>query len=277
MGRARKEIEQFSFVDNPKLHRAGQAKVFVNKAEAMLNSGAELTRNDEQVLFKGLHACGYAIAHAKKGWSAGRRIKQLKKLHARIINELVKRNLGLVYDMKSRFARGLDEAAAMSESLWVLGRAVKLFDPWRGFRFSTYACTSILRGFRKLRKDDARHSNLAKRLGGRLMSEQDKICQPTNLDNQLWIERIQSVLADNSAKLVPTECYIIQRRFFCPPDRQPETLESIGKIFGVSKERIRQLQERALGKLHFLLTGEKRPVPETRRRKKEECCLAACA
>mgnify|MGYP001561292387 FL=1 len=269
MGRARKEIEQFSFVDNPELHRVGRAEVLIDKAEVLLNSSAKPTRNDEQVLFKGLHACGYALAHLENGWSAGRRAKTLKEIYARIRNELTERNLGLVYDKRHRFARVLDEAEAISEGCLALWRSVVGFDPWRGFRFSTYACSFIFRVFQMIVRHDARRLNLVNRLGGRLVSEQYEVPQ-IDTDKQLLIERIQLVLTKNSAKLTDKERYIIARRFLHDPNEQPETLESIGKAFGVSKERIRQRELKALEKLHLALTGEKRTAPKSRRRRRKK-------
>ena len=44
------------------------------------------------------------------------------------------------------------------------------------------------------------------------------------------------------------------RRFGLGDQPGPQTLEEVGKHFGVTKERIRQIETRALGKLRGLLS-----------------------
>ncbi|WOK98981.1 RNA polymerase sigma factor sigF, chloroplastic [Canna indica] len=55
--------------------------------------------------------------------------------------------------------------------------------------------------------------------------------------------------------LKPRERQIIQYRFGIF-DNKPKTLTDIGKIYGLSKERVRQLESRALSKLKEFLTSE---------------------
>ena len=54
------------------------------------------------------------------------------------------------------------------------------------------------------------------------------------------------ILREAMASLTPREYTIIQKRRLVDDGA---TLESLGKIFGVSKERVRQLENRALTKL----------------------------
>ena len=57
-------------------------------------------------------------------------------------------------------------------------------------------------------------------------------------------------MAVNEADLTPVELVIVQRRFALNGAvRGPMTLQDIGRQVGLSKERVRQLQNRALGKL----------------------------
>ncbi len=39
-------------------------------------------------------------------------------------------------------------------------------------------------------------------------------------------------------------------------DREPQTLDTIGRQFGVTRERIRQIEAKSLDKLRLLLAGE---------------------
>ncbi len=60
-----------------------------------------------------------------------------------------------------------------------------------------------------------------------------------------WIE-------DALAQLTPRERQIVVSRFF---DDEPSTLAELGEVFGVSKERVRQIEAKALSKLRSTITG----------------------
>ncbi|MBK8173762.1 MAG: RNA polymerase factor sigma-32 [Rhodospirillales bacterium] len=63
-------------------------------------------------------------------------------------------------------------------------------------------------------------------------------------------ERIDEALSGALAKLTPREQLVIRDRYFLEAKR---TFESIGRDLGVSKDRVRQLEARALAKLEGLL------------------------
>ena len=65
------------------------------------------------------------------------------------------------------------------------------------------------------------------------------ICRRDRLARAGWIKRALTLLT-------PRERQIIVRRFL---DDEPSTLAELGTTFGVSKERIRQVEAKALGKL----------------------------
>lgn len=241
------------YVDNPELRRRGRAERLLAAAEAMLAGPAAVTRADEETLFKAFHACGYALHRLVRGRAAGRSARQLRMLRQRLVTELVNRNMGLIYDMRRRTrVAGVDVDDLMSEGLWTLYRAVVSFDPWRGFRFSTYACTSILRGFLMLTRRRQRQQDQIARLG-----EAQSVVSPPregpDLRTQLRLDRLQWLLADNRAGLTPTERFVIERRLMHDPGVKAETLESIGEMFELSKERIRQIQVSAIDKLRGAL------------------------
>ena len=58
--------------------------------------------------------------------------------------------------------------------------------------------------------------------------------------------RVRTALKDALAALSPRERHIIGARFM---DDQPKTLEELGLTFGVSRERVRQIEVRALQKV----------------------------
>jgi len=65
-------------------------------------------------------------------------------------------------------------------------------------------------------------------------------------------DRRSDWLAQAMARLSERERQIVSRRFL---DDDPDTLAELGVVFGVSKERIRQIEAKALEKLRRALTG----------------------
>lgn len=52
------------------------------------------------------------------------------------------------------------------------------------------------------------------------------------------------------------ESMIIKMRYGLM-DGEPKTLEEIGKLLNISRERVRQIEKEAIQKLHYIMTGEK--------------------
>jgi RNA polymerase sigma-32 factor len=73
-------------------------------------------------------------------------------------------------------------------------------------------------------------------------------------EHQVVREKLAEVAADSNEK----EQYIIEHRLL---DEEPMSLQEIGTHFGVSRERIRQLESRVMGKLKASLEGL-RPSPQ---------------
>jgi len=69
---------------------------------------------------------------------------------------LLTKNMGLVYDMISKSRFDLDYNDMQSDGTYALLRSLEAFDPWRGFRFSTYACNAILKAFSRLAQKEMR-------------------------------------------------------------------------------------------------------------------------
>ncbi len=166
-------------------------------------------------------------------------------------------NLGLSYEMlrRTRFTN-VDEDDLLSEGLRALVDAVEAFDPWRGYRFSTYACNAIYRGFLRLSKMETRRSSLITfgfdsrmERGGHEMTAGD-------WDDRVYAQRLQDAIDNNEAELTSQERYILDKRFPAESIRKRETLERIGRDMSVSKERVRQIQVTALEKLRSVLTAE---------------------
>ncbi len=76
--------------------------------------------------------------------------------------------------------------------------------------------------------------------------EDTKVVSPSDYASfRLLREEINDVLSE----LDPREERIIRLRFGLEKDRAPMTLEEVGVIFGVTRERVRQIEKKAIGKL----------------------------
>jgi RNA polymerase primary sigma factor len=76
--------------------------------------------------------------------------------------------------------------------------------------------------------------------------EDTKVISPSDYASfKLMREEINEVLAE----LDPREERIIRLRFGLDKDQAPMTLEEVGAIFGVTRERVRQIEKKAIGKL----------------------------
>lgn len=75
------------------------------------------------------------------------------------------------------------------------------------------------------------------------------------------VEKLREIIARNGASLNAMEQVVIRERFgLGDSDRaegmQPRTLDEVGAIIGVTKERVRQIQNKAMGKIKAVLEAE---------------------
>lgn len=244
------------YIMNAELRRPGtEAKLFRDWPGPSI--GVKRIKPDQEtLLFKQLHYCGYKLSklyesagHGPTGGIKRSYNKWVQRYH-QVRRRLTEGNLGLVYDLigRSRF-ESLDRDEMSSEGMMALLRAADTFDPWRGFRFSTYACNAILRAFsRAAMQDSKRRSRIAGAYD--VDFEKSDTTETRHTDQRaLFAERLRRILRLDNAALSEVEKTVLARRFPLEEDRQRQTLEDIGKQMRVSKERVRQIQLSAVAKL----------------------------
>ncbi len=207
----------------------------------------------EQVLFLALETCSCQAAGGCRLKAAPRAQHCTWARRWKVIRDyIVKRNLGLVYTTITRFRpQRSDWEELRSEALFALMRAAESFDPRRGYRFSTYACSAITRSLIQVAKQTKkRHLRFAQYLGT-CQEHADRV----DACSELCVDRLCRALELNSAQLTDRESMVLARRF--PRDGRKElTLAEVGSTLGVSKERVRCIQNRGLAKLRQVLQAD---------------------
>ena len=173
---------------------------------------------------------------------------------------IVQANMPLVLAMAKRTRlSSLDFNDLISEGNLALLRCVDKFDCARGFKFSTYACRAILKSFSRVAMRTSRYRGRFPTEFDPTLEKSDFIDRKRDDAQSACINEIRSILASNRAALNDVERTVIRERFALDADTteaKGRTLEQVGEMIGVTKERVRQIQNKALAKLRTLLEDD---------------------
>ncbi|MEZ6090769.1 MAG: sigma-70 family RNA polymerase sigma factor [Pirellulaceae bacterium] len=172
-------------------------------------------------------------------------------------NKIVQSNLRLVVSIAKRHVGSTDDFFGLvSDGNMSLIRAVEKFDYGRGNKFSTYASWAIMKNFARTIPDEFKHRDRFRTTGEELFlvaedDRKDPIAEESaHQRRQRQINRILNRLDDREQR-------IINARFGLGRENEPQTLKEVGDELGVTKERIRQIEARALVKLREAASAEK--------------------
>ncbi len=179
---------------------------------------------------------------------------------------LTRTNLALVLAMAKRSRLGdTDFAEIVSEGNMALLRAVDKFSVDRGFKFSTYACRAILKAFSRTAQKHSKHRTRFPVEFEPDLEKSDWADKRRDQVEEDCVDELKQIVNRNLADLSNVEATVIRRRFnWEQSDDSPLTLEEVGKIIGVTKERVRQIQNKALAKIRAVMEdGVLRVHPKT--------------
>lgn len=241
------------YVPNHRIRTRKAARDAEYIADQIASGNAPNVDAEERALFAALHTCAYRAAGRMRRNDIPLSERQCWVGRWRVIRDhLVERNLGLVYTMMVGFrSREVDVDELRSEAMLALVRAVEGFNPWRGFRFSTYACNAIVRALIHLSRRTKKY-RLRFPVGHEAWLEQVTQVDTTK---ELFADRLRHAIYENLGELTHREALVIGWRFPLHGGFSL-TLGEVGAAIGLSKERVRQIQERALGKLRGVLEAD---------------------
>jgi RNA polymerase sigma factor (sigma-70 family) len=171
---------------------------------------------------------------------------------------IVELNLPLVLAMAKRTRlAGIDFNEMISEGNMALLRSVNKFDCGRGFKFSTYACRAILKSFSRVAMRTSRYRGTFPVEFDPAIEKSDHIDRKREDVEANCVDDLKAILSKNTADLTEVEKTVIRQRFALDRDGAelpvPKTLEQVGQVIGVTKERVRQIQNKALKKIREAL------------------------
>lgn len=281
--------QEIDFVDSPEFRRPGaQRRILVDPApvpradtgwyQPLLGEhgdrgdrgssrapgrGVVLTGAQERVIFSQFNYARFRAAQVQRrlgrDGAKATLARELLHWHERseaIRTQIAETNLALVLAMAKRVrSADLDFGDLISEGNMALLRSVDKFDFSRGFKFSTYACRAILKAFSRLGIKTQRHR---KHFPGEFdpeLERGDHVAEVRMSRESDTLRAMSDLIAHDGAGLTPMEHSVIFHRYGLdrPVDSSQMTLEQVGGILGVTKERVRQIQQSALEKLRLAL------------------------
>jgi len=183
-------------------------------------------------------------------------IEDLQK-EANVVKELlINANMRLVVSIAKKHAAQADNFFELvSDGNMSLIRAVEKFDFGRGFKFSTYASWAIMKNFARSIPDEKHRRE-------RFVTGHEEVFEiaPDTRSDEHEILATQERATHSVNRLLeylePREREIIRMRAGLDDHAKGMTLEEIGQQFGITKERVRQLNARAMKKLRSIVEEE---------------------
>jgi RNA polymerase primary sigma factor/RNA polymerase sigma factor len=228
-----------------------------------------LNREQEVHLFRKFNYLKYRALQLRRELDPARArssvMDEIERLYDEAVamkNQIIRANLRLVVSIAKRHVGTADNFFELvSDGNMSLIRAVEKFDFARGNKFSTYASWAIMKNFARTIPDAHKHrdryrTSQQETFAATRDERSDQYGQESaQFEREHQVEKILRRLDEREQK-------IIMSRFGLEPGHEPLTLKEVGAALGVTKERIRQIEARALGKLRKAAQEDKIEIPE---------------
>ena len=231
--------------------------------------GAEvLSADTERALFRRYNFLKYLAARdigriESSGLISGRqldRIDEYLRWTDSVRDRLIRANLRLVISIAKKHHGPMTQLPDLiSDGNMVLLRAIEKFDFSRGQKFSTYCSWAVMKHFAR----SIPETNYQRRWAGAIEPE---LWQQVARDKRVAqfmrprLDRVRAGLEEGLAVLPPRERVVLVEHYGLDGDggagSRGKTLSQIGRILGVTKERVRQIEGAALVRLRKLLGAD---------------------
>ncbi len=219
-----------------------------------------LSREQEQDLFRRYNFVKYQAATLLKqvdlevaAFEPFEDVRDLLLQAEQLSKRIVQANLRLVVSIAKRHLRPTDNLFELvSDGNVSLMRAVEKFNYALGNKFSTYATWAIIKNY-------ARSSMSRSAQGVRLVTGQEVLLEivPDQQNTETLKsdrEAVRDSIVEGLKSLSDREREIVSQHFGLGQAGHTLTLEQLGSQFGVTKERVRQIEKRAIAKLRSVLS-----------------------
>jgi RNA polymerase sigma factor (sigma-70 family) len=218
-----------------------------------------LTREQEQDLFRRYNYLKFKAARVFKRVAPAaisaeqfEAISDLRSQIEQVRQRIIRANLRLVVSIAKKHAGWASNFfEVVSDGNMSLMRAVEKFDYARGNKFSTYATWAVMKNY--ARSIPEQHYHNTRWVTGQetvLETAADRSAEPVHAGDR---ERVKELIAAGMRELTDREREVVSNHFGLEKPGTSLTLEEIGKRFGVTKERVRQIERRALARLREVL------------------------
>jgi RNA polymerase primary sigma factor/RNA polymerase sigma factor len=216
-----------------------------------------LTREEELGLFRRFNYLKHCLAKKREQLKvAGARaeiINEIEGLYHRAVNikqRIIGANLRLVVSIAKRHTNSnMDFNTLVSDGNLSLMQAVDKFDYARGNRFSTYASWAIMKNYAKSIPEESSLRETFRTSAPEMLELIPGTQAPEDKSKTELMAGFKTLLNRVLRTLSEREREVIVARFGLRSDGSRATLEEIGSSFDLSKERIRQIEAKALSKL----------------------------
>ncbi len=219
-----------------------------------------LSREQEHDLFRRYNYLKFKVSKAiaamdldEIGQALFDRVTDLVQRVETMRQRIIQANLRLVVSIAKKHVGWSPEFfQVISDGNMSLMRAVEKFDFGRGTRFSTYATWAIVKNYARSIPEE-RYRN------PRHVTGQDELLDATadhrdapasDSDRQ----RVRELISTGLKVLDSREQEVVKSHFGLGGSGETLTLEQLGQRFGVTKERVRQIEQRALSRLREVLS-----------------------